>query len=153
MKKYYLAYGSNLNLDQMLLRCPDTIPVGTTNLKNYRLVYKGAEKHYGYLTIEQCEQSTVPVAIYEISIIDEYRLDIYEGFPTLYTKVEVEIELDNEKVSALIYVMNPIFDYQIPREDYIQICEEGYSDWGFDNSHLHNALNITKENIAKKLTK
>ena len=37
MSKYYLAYGSNLNIRQMSHRCPSAIPVGTAIIKDYRL--------------------------------------------------------------------------------------------------------------------
>ena len=30
MKKYYIAYGSNLNVEQMRYRCPDAKIVGTS---------------------------------------------------------------------------------------------------------------------------
>ena len=38
-KKYYLAYGSNINLEQTAFRCLNAKPIGIINLKNYRLVY------------------------------------------------------------------------------------------------------------------
>jgi len=53
VKKYYLAYGSNLNLTQMKHRCPKAKPIGTINLNGYRLVYKGSAEGYSYLTIEK----------------------------------------------------------------------------------------------------
>ena len=78
MKKYYLAYGSNLNLEEMKSRCPLSKPVGAAVIPNYRLVYKGVP-YRSFLTIEPCEGETVPVGIYEITEKDEARLDIYEG--------------------------------------------------------------------------
>ena len=33
MKKFYLAYGSNLNVEQMQFRCPDARIVGTAEIK------------------------------------------------------------------------------------------------------------------------
>ena len=39
--KYYIAYGSNLNLEQMARRCPTAKVVGSTTLKNYRLMFRG----------------------------------------------------------------------------------------------------------------
>ena len=48
LKKYYLAYGSNLNLEQMKYRCPTAKPIGKMNLKDYRLVYKGLADYEGY---------------------------------------------------------------------------------------------------------
>ena len=88
-KKYYLAYGSNLNLEQMAFRCPNARPIGTINLKDYRLVYKGGADEFSYLTIEQCKGSIVPLALYEVSYLDIFSLDNYEVsyilFKILYT--------------------------------------------------------------------
>ena len=51
MKKYYIAYGSNLNVQQMKFRCPTARVVGTSVIRNYELLYKGS-KTGSYLTIE-----------------------------------------------------------------------------------------------------
>ena len=32
--KLYLAYGSNLNKEQMAYRCPDAVPVGISRIPN-----------------------------------------------------------------------------------------------------------------------
>ena len=34
MSKYYLAYGSNLNIEQMKKLCPLSTPIGPTKLQN-----------------------------------------------------------------------------------------------------------------------
>ena len=52
MKKYYIAYGSNLNVQQMKFRCPTARVVGTSVIRNYELLYKGS-KTGSYLTIEK----------------------------------------------------------------------------------------------------
>lgn len=51
-KNYYLAYGSNLNLNQISRRCYDVKPIGSIELNDYRLVYKGRSDNFAYLTIE-----------------------------------------------------------------------------------------------------
>ena len=38
--KLYLAYGSNLNKQQMRLRCPDAVPVTTAAVQDYQLVFR-----------------------------------------------------------------------------------------------------------------
>ena len=43
MKRYYLAYGSNLNVRQMKYRCPTAKIVGTAIIKDYELLYKGSK--------------------------------------------------------------------------------------------------------------
>ena len=51
MKRYYIAYGSNLNVQQMRWRCPGARIIGTSELKDYRLLFKGS-KTGSYLTVE-----------------------------------------------------------------------------------------------------
>lgn len=85
MKKYYLAYGSNLNLRQMALRCHTAKPVGTAVIKDYELLFKGS-KTGAYLTIEPKSGAEVHVAVWSVEPADEKRLDVYEGFPTFTTR-------------------------------------------------------------------
>ena len=53
MKRYYLAYGSNLNIAQMQFRCPDATVVGTAVIPDYELLFKGSLTG-AYLTICIC---------------------------------------------------------------------------------------------------
>ena len=41
-KRYYIAYGSNLNYEQMRWRCPDAKVIGTSVIPDYRLIFRGA---------------------------------------------------------------------------------------------------------------
>ena len=148
-KKYYLAYGSNLNLKQMAFRCPGAKPIGTINLKDYRLVYKGGMDNFSYLTIEKCEGYNVPLGLFEVSFLDIYFLDKYEGYPKFYSKYYIPIRINNEDKKALIYVMNQGFDYHIPSEEYVKTCMNGYDYFGFDKTILDKALTDTIENIPK----
>jgi len=152
-KKYYLAYGSNLNLKQMKVRCPNAKVVGTIKLNDYRLVYKGSCKNYSYLTVEKSEGDFIPLGLFEVSNLDVLSLDRYEGYPELYSKFYIPININNETIDALIYVMNEEFDYNIPSKKYIETCKEGYKDFGFDKSILDKALEDTLENIPRKRKK
>ncbi len=69
-KRFYIAYGSNLNLPQMRGRCPGATIVGTSVIEDYRLLFKGS-KTGSYLTIEPCEGGRVPVAVWEVTAADE----------------------------------------------------------------------------------
>ena len=153
MKKYYLAYGSNLNLERMSKLCPNSHPIFKTFLNNYRLVYKGPKKNRSYLTIEKCEGAKVPVVIYEIDNISELKLDSYENYPTLYYKDYFKIEINNKEINALIYIMNDIYDYNLPSFEYLEILKEGYENFKLDTIYLVNALKVTIDNIPKKLIK
>ena len=61
MSKLYIAYGSNLNKDQMKLRCPNAEPLDELILKGWKLVFKGVAD------IIQDEKSEVPIGIYKIT--------------------------------------------------------------------------------------
>lgn len=72
MAKMYVAYGSNLNLNQMARRCPNAKVVGIGSLKNYQLTFRRVA------TIEPVDGAVTPVGVWEISPKDERNLDIYE---------------------------------------------------------------------------
>ena len=84
-KRYYVAYGSNLNVRQMLMRCPTARMIGTSVIKDYRLMFKGSQTG-SYLTIESELGSEVPVGVWAVSAADERALDRYEGYPSFYYK-------------------------------------------------------------------
>ena len=153
MKEYYLAYGSNLNLKEMQFRCPTAKAIGTVSLNNYRLVYKGKIDDFSYLTIEECEGSYVPLGLYEISHSDIFSLDRYEGYPSLYSKRYVPVKISDKEEQALIYVMKPRFDYHLPSDEYVEICLEGYKNFGFNQEVLKQALMDTVSNLPKQLKK
>lgn len=148
-KKYYLAYGSNLNLNQMNYRCWSAKPIGSIILNDYRLVYKGRADFFAYLTIEKCKGYNVPLGLFEVSPFDIFSLDNYEGYPTFYSKFYIPIEIGGKSKKALIYIMNKNFDYHLPRLEYIKTCFEGYNDFGFDRTILDTALKDTIDNLSK----
>ena len=143
MKKYYLAYGSNLNIRQMALRCPTAKPVGTAVIEDYELLFKGS-KTGAYLTIEPKSGAEVPVAIWAVEPADEKRLDVYEGFPTFYYKTELELPVryfSGKTVlrKAFVYIMHEDRPIGIPSIPYMQTCIQGYDDFGFDRLVLIDA--------------
>ncbi len=42
-KRYYIAYGSNLNIRQMRMRCPHATICGTARLSGWELLFKGQQ--------------------------------------------------------------------------------------------------------------
>ena len=123
LRKYYLAYGSNLNLEQMKKRCPSFKVIDTINLKGYRLVY-----------IEKCEKSYVPLALFSISLFDTIALDNYEGYSFSYSKKYFTVDVEGKEKDAFLYVMNNDNDYHIPSDKYVEICKKGYKDFNFDEA-------------------
>lgn len=142
--KYYIAYGSNLNIAQMKHRCPTAKPVGTAVIKDYELLFKGSRTG-SYLTIEPKGNSSVPVAIWEVTESDEKNLDRYEGFPAFYYKRELHLNCkmlngDKKMIRAFVYIMHEERKLGIPTWTYIKCCADGYSDFGFNLKYLDEAI-------------
>ena len=144
MKRYYLAYGSNLNLTQMRWRCPDARVLGTAEIADYRLLFKGS-KTGSYLTIEKKKGGKVPVGIWQVSEQHEKALDRYEGFPVFYYKKEIPI---TEGRKAFVYIMHEDRPFAIPSKFYVDVCRIGYQDFGFDETYLFKALKKSKETVT-----
>ena len=141
MKKYYLAYGSNLNIAQMQFRCPDATVVGTAMIPDYEFLFKGSLTG-AYLTIEPKQGAHVPVGVWEVSLADELKLDRYEGFPSFYYKKEMRIPVKDirtgktRQCDAFVYVMHEDRKLGVPTSFYMRTCLEGYKDFGFDSDFL-----------------
>ncbi len=149
-KRYYIAYGSNLNILQMRWRCPSARIIGTSELVDWRLLFKGS-KTGAYLTIEQEPGYRVPVAVWEVSPADEAALDRYEGFPNFYYKREMDLDIvgiKSKKVRrrrVFVYIMHEERQIEIPGNDYMRVCLEGYKDFGFDIAPLLEAYDHSLE--------
>jgi len=145
MSKYYIAYGSNLNINQMKRRCPTARVIGTGFIEDYELLFKGS-KTGGYLTIEKAEGKSLPVAIWKVTELDEQALDRYEGYPTFYYKADVEIDIKGIKTGkeyrkkAFVYIMHEDRDVGMPSKYYVMTCLEGYKTFGFSPKYLEDAI-------------
>ena len=140
MNKIYLAYGSNLNHNQMIERCPHSKYVGASLLKGWTLLFKGAA------TIRENEKSFVPVGLFEITQECEESLDVFEDFPRLYDKKVVEIEFNGGKLKAMTYVMCADYGTGPPSGKYYNVIYEGYIDCNLNSKYLKEAKDYAKNN-------
>lgn len=144
-KRYYIAYGSNLNIEQMRKRCPQARVIGTAELEDYELLFKGSLTG-SYLTIEKCKGGRVPVAVWETTEADEAALDRYEGFPIFYYKAEMELDITGIKTGKIrhrncyVYIMHEDRQIGVPSYFYICTCLEGYRAFEFDEEVLFQAI-------------
>ena len=149
-KRYYIAYGSNLNIRQMRMRCPSARIIGTSEIPDYELLFKGS-KTGSYLTIEPKKGSRVPVAAWEVSAEDEQTLDRYEGFPTFYYKKEMLLPIKGirsgkiRRRNTFVYIMHEDRVLGVPSNFYMQTCLSGYKSFGFDPKFLHEAYDRSRE--------
>lgn len=139
-KKYYIAYGSNLSVEQMAVRCPDARVVGNAVLYGWQLLFRGCA------TIEPNPARNTPVLVWEISERDERNLDRYEGFPRFYYKKDLTVEVfplgggETVALTAMVYIMTEGHRLSEPYPDYYKVLEGGYRDFHFPIHVLEQAL-------------
>lgn len=148
---YYAAYGSNINLEQMAFRCPNSKVVGVGRLNNWKLYfnYHADIKHTGE------EKDVVPVLIWDIADEDWMMLDKYEGYPVYYVKVNVpvvDLKNQNQIVNCIVYVMseNSAGEFDFPSVTYYNCIADGYISNRMDLKYLEDALVYTAQEIEKR---
>ena len=151
MKRFYLAYGSNLNVEQMKTRCPYAKVIGTALIADYHLLFRGS-KTGSYLTIEPKADCCVPVAVWEVTALDEKNLDRYEGFPNFYYKQDfrlaVRTESGEKELDTFAYIMHENRPVGIPTGSYMMTCLEGYDTFRFDRKILMKAYKNCREVVS-----
>ncbi|MEQ2008476.1 MAG: gamma-glutamylcyclotransferase family protein [Limisphaerales bacterium] len=98
----YFAYGSNMDVQQMAVRCPDAVVVGTACLQGHRFLINT----HGVATVVPSRGKTVHGVLWEISKADEASLDRYEGVASgFYCKATMRVRQKSGRITtALIYI-------------------------------------------------
>ena len=146
----YLGYGSNLWLEQMAIRCPESTFLGLGRLPSYKWIIN----ERGYANILEVTESsetndtTVPEVwglVYEISSSDESRLDLNEGVPYAYTKEYPDVDFwkaknegetdgvidvtkPHQSRSMLVYIDHKRTREYKPKGEYIYRMNRGIAD-------------------------
>ncbi|MFP6855283.1 MAG: gamma-glutamylcyclotransferase family protein [Opitutales bacterium] len=98
----YFAYGSNMNLDQMAVRCPGSRFLTLVAKRGWRFIIN----QRGYVTAVDDPSEQTLGCLWELSDEDWSELDRYEGVSAgYYDRVDCEvIRMDSEeRVSAIAY--------------------------------------------------
>jgi len=143
---YYFAYGSNLDLLQMQLRCPEAQFVSTAKLDGYRICFprKSFVRDCAVISIEPSVSECVWGALYELDGTDIARLDEREGYDkrrdrdkNQYNRITVRVEVaDDHPVVAEVYVATPSADSGLPSPHYIGYLVAAAAECGLPKSHL-----------------
>ena len=151
----YFAYGSNLSTDQMLNRCPNSVPIGLGYLPDWGWIINS--RGYANLIKMSDYNRTAPTPItssgggvygllYLVPPTDEDRLDGYEGVPWAYGKEHMNllrVRDDGgrplgkvEMLTALVYLDTQRTEGDVPRKEYVERMERGIAEaveeWGMD---------------------
>jgi len=147
----YFAYGANTNLGAMRTRCPDARPIGTYVLAGWELVFRGVA-------------DAVPVpgrnligALWSITPRCEAALDRFEGYPNLYVKGYLPLDLrkltKHPKLprsidtlprgsQVMLYKMAASYSVHPPSTGYLQTLIGGYDTFQMPRAQLKSALQV-----------
>jgi gamma-glutamylcyclotransferase (GGCT)/AIG2-like uncharacterized protein YtfP len=143
---YYFAYGLNLDLLQMQLRCPDAQFVSTAKLDGYRVCFprRSTIRGCAVVSIEPAVGDAVWGALYELDGTDIQRLDEREGYDKRrdralnpYNRITVRVEgADERAVVAETYVAVPTADPGLPTPQYVGYLVASAAEVGLPKTHL-----------------
>lgn len=122
----YAAYGSNMDPEQMALRCPHSPQRGSGWLEGWRLTFGGADIGWegALATVVEDAAERVFVVLYEITEPDAQALDSWDG-ATLgyYRKLKIRVETLEGDMLAWLYVLNA-YEGGLPSARYLGIMAD-----------------------------
>jgi len=128
----YFAYGSNLNKKQMQECCPDSKPLFTAVLPNYKLIFVGWSRQWkgAVASIKASRGDRVRGAVYEVSEQCLRKLDRFEGYPQNYNRLKVIVfGEDDEAIEAVTYIKAGQIEEGQPSKEYLAVIQQGLRDW------------------------
>ena len=146
MEYLYAAYGSNTDVQQLRCRCPQSQLVGRGIIEGYMLTFQGraGNAYCNILKVNSKDKKPcTPVAIWRITDNDLSRLDRYEGYPTVYNRVEIPVKVSEmELVKCVVYVMTEGKEvpYNVPSLEYLYTVMRGYKMNCLNPKFLYEAL-------------
>ena len=148
-RRVYIAYGSNMSMEQMHHRCRHSHVIAKGYLNGYELNFCGNIAGNNYATVIEKEGAKTPVLVWVTTRIDEMNLDLYEGCPSFYRKETISptcMELENIYGDddlfideAYIYIMNSNHT-GMPSRYYLMGIADAYKEFGFDLKYLQDAI-------------
>ena len=134
----YAAYGSNMDPEQMLERCPHSPAAGTGWLNGWRLTFGGED--YGWdgalPMIVEDPGHQVFVALYDLSPFDETALDEWESADTgVYGKLHVRVSTLDGDVLARVYVLNG-YEGGLPSARYLGLMADAAESAGAPDDYV-----------------
>jgi gamma-glutamylcyclotransferase (GGCT)/AIG2-like uncharacterized protein YtfP len=159
---FYFAYGSNINMAQMLARTKGymSYPIWQGIIEDYKLSFKGTKEIGYYATIEKAERHQVPVICYNLDERLVKKLDKYEGvaqgwYHEKILTVKIKSFLGHSvEVQGAIYIMNDVINnmpiqYHTPEPIYVAKISIGYHSFGLKTEPIQSAILEILHNKSK----
>ena len=141
----YGAYGANLNMANMEVRCPQAKPILGFNLVGYRLVFNGVAD------IIKDKDTKVPIGLWKITKECEKSLDRYEGYPHLYKKIRLKIDVPGFLGQKVMFYVMRRKGVALPPASYFNTIAQGYDDFALDKDYLNWAVHEADQMQKNKL--
>ena len=136
----YFAYGSNLDLIQMKIRCPSSKLISKGSLSDYRLDFNRYSSGWGggVADVIPIKGSQVWGLVFELSDNDMDRLDFYEGCyknrTSLYERSKVVINTPKGPIPDVwVYTVVEKQKFEAPTAKYLGIIKKAAIRWNFPN--------------------
>jgi cation transport regulator ChaC len=138
-----LAYGSNLDLAQMLARCPSAVPACRATLADHALVFGGYSYRWGggVASLVRARGARVVGVVFRIAQRDVERLDGYEGVPQAYERAGRWVVDEHGKRRRVHVYLQPERGFRPgpPARSYFMVLWKAYGLWGLDRKALIDA--------------
>ena len=140
--RMHFAFGSNMDMGQMAVRCPTARLLGSVVLPDHRIVFAGWSYGWGgaVATYEPRRRSSLPGVLWSLTASDVFALDRAEGVPTVYDRAFVKVlDEDAREHDALTYRMVRGSRSGRPSFEYVSQIAEAYERERFSTTQLMKA--------------
>lgn len=134
----YAAYGSNLDPEQMLARCPHSPCRGSGWLEGWRLTFGGEDMGWegALATVVEDVGGRVFVMLYDVSTYDESTLDEIEFASNgLYNKIRVRVQTLDGEALAWLYVLDG-YEGGLPSARYLGVMADAAERAGAPDDYI-----------------
>lgn len=136
MSQLYIAYGANVSSEVMKQRCPAAKFLGTVKLRDYTLVFRGVAD------MCRADNQVADAAVWELTDECFAALNQYESVPSRYKTRLIDLTLNGQRVTAVMYVMQKQMKergQQKPFAAYEACLRAGYAEAGLPVAAIDKA--------------
>lgn len=139
---FYLAYGSNMNHQQMKKRCPGARFLRRVYVESYKFVYDGQSnsRNSPVANIVSAKGGRVWGGLFEINEDNLAALDRYEDYPNSYDRSELDAKDDQNNLYKAWAYYRTGKNIGEPSEEYRGIVIEGARNCGLPEEYVQSFL-------------
>jgi len=134
----YAAYGTNMDAEQMLERCPHSPSRGPGWLVGWRITFGGEDLGWegALATVVEDPGAQVYVMVYDVPPPDEKTLDRWESAATgLYRKIRVRVQMLTGEELCWLYVLDG-YEGGLPSARYLGLMADAAEKAGAPDDYV-----------------